>query len=70
MRPQTVDREHYPNFHMLLERIGKKIGTPMVLNTSFNIRGKPIVCNPYDAISTFYSTNLDKLVLEDIIIHK
>jgi len=70
IRPQTVDKKHYPNFHLLLERIGKKIGAPMVLNTSFNIRGKPIICSPYDAISTFYSTNLDKLVLEDIIVHK
>jgi carbamoyltransferase len=70
MRPQTVSAAERPQFHELLERCGKYIGMPVLLNTSFNVRGKPIVCTPLDALATFYSTRLDLLVLEDIIVRK
>jgi carbamoyltransferase len=49
---------------------GKEFGAPILLNTSFNVRGEPIVCTPSDAIRCFYSTGLDALVIEDFILEK
>ncbi len=62
-RVQTVRRETSPLFYDLITRIGGRTGVPMVLNTSFNLRGEPIVCTPEDAFRTFCSTDLDALVL-------
>ncbi len=70
LRAQTVSAAERPDFHALLARTGKEIGMPVLLNTSFNVRGKPIVCTPLDAVATFYSTRLDLLVLEDIVVRK
>lgn len=70
VRPQTVDNNVLPKWAHLIEEFGKLSGHPIVLNTSFNVRGEPIVNTPYDAIRTFYSTGLDVLVLEDFVLKK
>lgn len=69
-RLQTVRRETNPRYHELLSEFGKLSGVPVVLNTSFNIMGEPIVESPVDAIRCFFSTGLDVLVLHDYIIDK
>ena len=57
-------------FDRLLERFRQKTHCPLVINTSFNIRGEPIVCSPENAFHCFRSTNMDVLVLEDFILYK
>ena len=63
VRPQVVDPEQNPGYHALLEELGRETGYEVVLNTSFNIRGKPIVLGPREALATFASTGLDALAL-------
>lgn len=70
VRPQTVEKQFLPKWHHLLESMGGYSGHPLVLNTSFNVRGEPIVCTPYDAIRCFFSTGLDALVIEDCLVMK
>src|SRR6266536_423926 len=67
-RPQTVDRRQSPRYAALIDAFCVRTGCPLVLNTSFNIRGEPIVCSPADALRCFIKTNLDALVLEDFIV--
>jgi len=62
-RVQTVRRDEEPRFHALLEAFGEATGVPVLLNTSFNVAGEPIVCTPEDALLTFRSAGLDALVL-------
>ncbi|MDE0736187.1 MAG: carbamoyltransferase [Pirellulaceae bacterium] len=69
-RVQTVDAEHAPRFHGLLTRFHELTGSPMVINTSFNVRGEPIVCTPEDAYRCFMATNMDVLVMEHIVLLK
>ncbi len=69
-RPQTVDRRTNPRYYKLISRFRELTGVPMVLNTSFNVRGEPIVLTPYDAIRTFYSTGMDYLAMGDFLIRK
>jgi carbamoyltransferase len=69
-RIQTVSRKTNPLFHSLITEFEKETGVPVVLNTSFNLNGEPIVCAPKDAIRTFYSCGLDILVMENFIIYK
>jgi carbamoyltransferase len=69
-RLQTVDRNVNPLFHELLVRFGELSGIPVLLNTSFNIMGEPIVESPYDAIRCFFSTGIDYLVLGNHILAK
>ena len=69
-RLQTVDKDISPKYHQLLESFFKKTGCPMLINTSFNLRGEPIVCTPQDAINCFMNSNIDVLVLENFVIHK
>lgn len=69
-RLQTVRREDNPIFYSLIEEFQKITGIPILLNTSFNLNGEPIVCSPTDAIRTFYSCGLDKLVLGNLILSK
>lgn len=69
-RPQTVHRETNPRFHALLEEFHKQTGCPVLINTSFNVRGEPIVCTPEDAYRCFMRTNIDYLVLESFILDK
>ena len=67
-RPQTVHRIQNPLFHRLLSAFHARTGIPLVLNTSFNAAGEPIVCTPEDAIRTFLATGLDTLVLDELLV--
>jgi len=67
-RIQTVDREVDPRFHELLTQFGKITGYPILLNTSFNMRGEPIVCSPADALLCFVMSGLDVLVVDDLLL--
>lgn len=69
-RVQTVYREHNPLYHSLIERMGQATGVPVVLNTSFNLRGEPIVTTPQNAFSTFSRSEMDCLVLRNFLIEK
>jgi carbamoyltransferase len=69
-RVQVVRREANPRYWELLTRQGRRTGVPILLNTSFNVRGEPIVCSPGDAIRCFLGTGLDALVLEDTLVVK
>lgn len=69
-RLQTVERNQNPRFFDLIKEFENLTGIPIVLNTSFNLNGEPIVCSPTDAIRTFYSCGLDALVLGDYLIKK
>jgi carbamoyltransferase len=69
-RVQTVDPEASPRFAALLERFAERTGCPVLLNTSFNMRGEPIVCRPEDALLCFSRSRLDALVLEDFLIDR
>lgn len=62
-RLQSVTAKQNPGYHKLISRVGEKTGIPVVLNTSFNIRGEPIVTTPEHAIRCFFSTGLDDLVI-------
>ena len=67
-RVQTVSRDSNPLYYRLLESVGKRTGTPVVLNTSFNVRGEPIVCTPEDAYNCFLSTGIDALVVGNCLV--
>jgi carbamoyltransferase len=67
-RAQTVSREHYPELWELLHAFERIAGLPILLNTSFNVKGQPIVCTPEEAIDTFLFARLDLLVLGDFLI--
>jgi len=69
-RLQTVDRRRHGRFHTLLERFKARTGCPVLINTSFNVRGEPIVCTPEDAYRCFMATNIDVLVLEHAVLLK
>ena len=67
-RVQTVAKEDSLRFWTLLDEFGKLTGMPVVLNTSFNVRGQPIVCTPTEAVDTFLFANLDALVVGDSLV--
>ncbi|MBV8950076.1 MAG: carbamoyltransferase [Actinobacteria bacterium] len=69
-RLQSVDRSTNPRFHALIQSFHDKTGIPLVLNTSFNLNGEPIVCTPRDAVRTFFSCGLDVLYLGNVRIEK
>ena len=69
-RIQTVDADTNPRYHQLLKRFYERTGCPMLVNTSFNVRGEPIVCTPRDAYRCFMRTNMDYLVLENCLLKK
>ena len=69
-RLQTVSKDINPRYHELITALGKKTGVPVVLNTSFNIQGEPLVESPKDAIRCFYSTGLDALVIGNYLLIK
>ncbi len=69
-RIQTVHKETNLKFYSLIKEFKKITGCPILLNTSFNVRGEPIVCNPKDAYNCFMGTNLDMLVIENYILYK
>lgn len=69
-RVQTVDRSTNPRFHALLQAFGALTGVPVLINTSFNVRGEPVVCTPRDAIEAFFSTSLDVLAIGSFLVIK
>jgi carbamoyltransferase len=69
-RIQTVDEQRNPRLHRLLERFYQRTGCPVLVNTSFNVRGEPIVCTPADAYRCFAATEMDALVLENAVLLK
>ncbi len=69
-RVQTTDEERHGVYHKLLRSFEAKTGSPVMINTSFNVRGEPIVCNPEDAYHCFMGTNMDVLVLGRAILKK
>jgi carbamoyltransferase len=69
-RVQTIDHERNPRFHRVMETFRDMTGCPVLVNTSFNVRGEPIVCTPEDAYRCFIATEMDALVLENFIILK
>ena len=69
-RLQTVDKERNPKLHRLMRRFKEITSCPVIINTSFNIRGEPIVCSPEHAYRCFMATNMDVLVMEDFVLYK
>jgi carbamoyltransferase len=69
-RIQTVDEERHGRYYRLLKEFKKQTGCGLVINTSFNIRGEPIVCTPQDAYRCFMATDMDVLVLENCLVYK
>ncbi len=69
-RIQTVHKETNPAFYDLLDALNKKYGCAVVINTSFNVRGEPIVCTPEDAFKCFMRTNIDYLIMGNYLIDK
>ena len=69
-RVQTVHRDDNPLYHALLTRFLEKTGCPVLVNTSFNVRGEPIVESPIDALRCFMRTEMDALVLGGFLLHK
>jgi carbamoyltransferase len=69
-RIQTVDPERHGRFYALMRRFHELTGCPVIVNTSFNIRGEPIVCTPEEAYRCFMATDIDCLVLEDCLLMK
>ncbi len=69
-RVQTVHSETNELYHLLIKNFYEKTGCPVLVNTSFNVRGEPIVCSPEDAFKCFMGTNLDILVIENFVLYK
>jgi len=69
-RVQTVHRETNPLFYQLIEAFFRKTGCPVIINTSFNVRGEPIVCRPEEAYACFMRTDMDYLVLGRYLLDK
>ena len=69
-RPQIVTRATNPRFHRLISEFERKTGLPLVINTSLNRRGEPMVCSPRDALTMFYASGLEHLILEDVYVRK
>jgi carbamoyltransferase len=69
-RIQTVERENNPAYYDTINEFYRKTGCPVIINTSFNVRGEPIVCRPEEAYKCFMRTNMDYLVLEHFLLDK
>lgn len=69
-RPQVVKEDVTPRYHALIDTFDRKGGVPIVLNTSFNLSGDPIVCSVEDAVGTFYNCGLDALAIGDYLLRK
>ena len=67
-RVQTVTEEHHGRYYRLIKVFGEMTGVPVVINTSFNVRGEPIVCTPEDAYNTFVQTGIDVLVIGNCLV--
>jgi carbamoyltransferase len=69
-RPQTVEKEINPLYWRLIDEFGKRTGVPVIMNTSFNLRGEAIVHTPTDAMRTFFSSGMDALVIGSFLVEK
>ncbi|HEB75915.1 MAG TPA: hypothetical protein ENJ04_06150 [Nitrospirae bacterium] len=69
-RLQTVDPETNPLYYRMIKRFDEKYGCPVIINTSFNVRGEPIVCTPEDAYLCFMRTNMDYLIMGNFLLDK
>jgi carbamoyltransferase len=69
-RPQTVEKEINPLYWHLLDEFEKRTGVPVIMNTSFNLRGEAIVHTPTDAVRTFFSSGMDALVIGSFLVEK
>jgi carbamoyltransferase len=69
-RPQTVEKEINPLYWRLIDEFGKRTGVPVIMNTSFNLRGEAIVHTPTDAVRTFFSSGMDTLVIGSFLVQK
>ena len=69
-RVQTVDEKRHGRYFKIIQRFNEKTGCPVIINTSFNVRGEPIVCSPQDAYRCFLSTNMDALVIGNFLLLK
>jgi carbamoyltransferase len=69
-RLQTVHKQTNPKYHKLIKQFSKNTGCSVIINTSFNVRGEPIVCTPEDAYRCFMRTNMDYLVMGNYLFDK
>jgi carbamoyltransferase len=69
-RIQTIDRAQHPLYHTLLRSFAARTGVPVLVNTSFNTRGEPMVCTPRDAVECFWTSPLDALVIGPFLLEK
>ena len=69
-RVQTVDEHRHGRYYKLIKRFEEQTGSPVVINTSFNVRGEPVVCTPEHAYRCFMSTNMDVLVVGNLVLQK
>jgi len=69
-RVQTVSRAQNPLYHDMIAAFGRRTGVPVVINTSFNTRGEPVVCTPRDAVECFHASPLDALVIGSFVLEK
>lgn len=69
-RLQTVNKSHKPDYYEVISEFEKLTGCPIIVNTSFNVRGEPIICSAEDAYRCFMRTEMDILVMEDCILFK
>jgi carbamoyltransferase len=69
-RIQTVHPETNPRYYRMIQKFHEKYGCPVIINTSFNVRGEPIVCTPHDAYQCFIRTNMDFLIMDNFLIEK
>jgi carbamoyltransferase len=69
-RLQTIRREWNPRYYRLVELFGQATGVPVLMNTSFNLRGEPIVTTPENALNTFGNSGIDTLLMENYLVRK
>jgi carbamoyltransferase len=69
-RPQVVHAEHHPRYHAMISAFERRTNVPMVVNTSFNRGGEPIVCNPAEALRSFTGLGADAIVLGNCLVRR
>ncbi len=69
-RLQTVNKDDNPLYHRMIAKFNEEYGCPVIINTSFNVRGEPIVCTPEDAYLCFMRINMDYLIMGNILVEK
>jgi carbamoyltransferase len=69
-RAQALKKDSHPRYYALMEEMEKLTGNGVVLNTSLNRRGEPMVCSPKDALDMFFGSDLQYLIMEDVLVAK